>query len=100
VATETRAQRRRRWIKATGLPPPDDRPFTPNTEGDEIKARIDPVYESLRLRLRSIDFRARRRGRAVEEEPYPRRPTWSLPAVPDDAPPSWDNVVRAYEELE
>jgi hypothetical protein len=34
----------------------------------------------------------------LQSYPYPRQPQWSIPATPEDAPPSWDNVVRALDE--
>jgi hypothetical protein len=91
---QARYRRRVHWIRMTSLPPPDDRAFTPRTEGDERPGRIDPGYEREKQQLKSQAM--------LEEqgyvEPYPRKPKWSLPATADDTPPSWHNVVRAMEE--
>jgi hypothetical protein len=86
--------RRSRWLRLTGLLPPEERGFTPRMDGDERPPQLDPECDE-EQRLERM-----RRQQADQEyvEPYPMKPKWSLPATPDDAPPFWDNVVRAYEE--
>jgi hypothetical protein len=93
-AWQARFRRRLLFLRRTGLPPPDDRPFGPRTDGDERPGRIDHEYE----RWRRAWERERAEAARAYVRPYPHRPTWSLSARPDDAAPSWDNVVRALEE--
>ena len=101
-----RFRERLRWLRATGLPPTDDRGFVPRRDGDERY----PTAEILR-QMRREEIDAKRLSKRLPKSPPlaptllpdPKdngrmRPTWSLPARPDDASPGWDNVVRAYEE--
>jgi hypothetical protein len=91
---QARFRRRLLFLRRTGLPPPDDRGFVPRLEGDERPGCIDREYE----RERRAWERERAEAARAYVRPYPHSPTWSLPARPDDASPSWDNVVRALEE--
>jgi hypothetical protein len=91
---QARFRRRLLYLLRAGLPPPDDRGFVPRLEGDERPGRIDRDYE----RWRRAWERERAESARAYVRPYPHSPTWSLPARPDDAAPSWDDVVRAYEE--
>jgi len=69
------------WQRMTGLLPPDLRGFVPRRDGDEVPAR---------------GFRGRSSCVATTE-PSP-RPKWGVASIPEEAGPSWHNVVRAYEE--
>jgi hypothetical protein len=91
---QARFRRRLLFLRRTGLPPPDDRGFVPRRDGDERPGCIDRAWEKARRAAEALDSLARR----DYVRPYPHSPTWSLPARPDDASPSWDNVVRALEE--
>ena len=55
------------------------------------------LAEALRRGLVPPEYRQEAEA-IVGSYPYPRRPSWSLPATPDETDPGWDNVVRAAEE--
>lgn len=102
--TRLREQQRERqrsqiWNRLTGLPPPEHRGFVPRRDDDERPAKLDKKGDAEMDRMAKVwrNFRWGDR-QSDDKEGYPRRPKTGIPAVPDDAPPSWDNVVRAYEE--
>lgn len=95
-AAQLRFQRRLLWLKREGRMPPDDRNFTPRCDGDERTAADQWERKSGVIALLESEIILALSMR--KDDVYPRRPSWSLPARPDDASPGWDNVVRAYEE--
>jgi len=65
------------WLTLVGLPPPEERPFTPRKDGI-------PSVREVREEFRPI-------GRLLG--------CWSMVGIHYDEPsPGWENVVRAYEE--
>jgi hypothetical protein len=55
------------------------------------------IAEALRLRLVPLEYVAEA-IELVESFPYPRPPTWAVPARSLYNDPGWDNVVRALDE--
>jgi hypothetical protein len=100
---ETREERILRWLRTTGLLPPEERGFVPRAE---ISPPTKEEMEQLKARL-AAEEKARKEAEALkpavqkkgEDDYQPRHPTWGVASITKgDAGPGWDNVVRAYEE--
>lgn len=88
------------WLRLFESLPPAARPFLPPIDEGRKPTLTAREYDHCQMLFSAIDvadlvLMVMSLGQWGS---YPLKPTWGIPGRSDDAPPSWDNVVRAYEE--